>query len=73
MPSTRVKTERRTSLEELADMKGSLYGTPLYLKGEVNDKPIQIMTIKEMLKLQGAAVSYQVFLPAQPVICHLLH
>jgi hypothetical protein len=53
-------------------MKGCLYGRPLYLKGEVNEKLIQIMTIKETLKLQ-AAVSYQVFLPAQPVTCHLSH
>jgi hypothetical protein len=53
-------------------MKGSLYGRPLYLKGEVNEKVIQIMTLKEMLKLH-AAVSYQVFLPAQPVTCHLSH
>jgi hypothetical protein len=53
-------------------MKGSLYDRPLYLKGEVNEKLIQIMTIKEMLKLE-AAVSYQGFLPAQPVTCHLSH
>jgi hypothetical protein len=57
MPTTHVNTRRLTSLEELADMKGSLYGRPLYLKGEVNEKLKQIMTIKQMLKLQ-AAVSY---------------
>jgi hypothetical protein len=72
MPTSRVKTKRQTSLEEPADIKGSLYGRPLYLKGEVNEKLTKIMAIQEALKLQ-AAVSYQVFLSAKPVICHLSH
>jgi hypothetical protein len=53
-------------------MNSFLYNKPLYLKSEVNEKLIQIMTIKEMVKLQ-TAVSYQFLLPAQPVTCHLSH
>jgi hypothetical protein len=72
MPATHVKTKRWPSLEQITDMNGFFYDKPLYLKSEVNEKLIQIMTIKETVKLQ-AAVPYSFLLPAQPVTCHLSH